>query len=146
MLSVPANFFGSIVNFIPSAFIADKVALVPTIQESGRNFESPLGATHLLVALLGNFGWLGTLVFACTFGWFMASVRKVAPRGWWLYFYLCSLLPFMFFRDGFSIFNKAAFFNGGLLMWFIFMADRMLERFMKTLPNRQASIGAHVRS
>ena len=124
LLSAPANFFGSIVNFIPSAFIADKAALVPTIQESGRYFESPLGATNLLVAVLGNFGWLGGLLFAVVLGWLLASVRKVCPRGWWLYFYLCSLLPFMFFRDGFSIFNKAAIFDGFIVMWFIVTLDR----------------------
>ena len=145
MLSMPANFFGSIVNFIPSALIADKAALVPTIQESGRIFESPLGATHILVAVLGNFGWLGALLFASAFGWFLASVRKVAPRGWWLYFYLCSLLPFMFFRDGFAIFNKAALFNGCVLMWFIFTVDRMLKWRPAGNPRRTATIGADVR-
>lgn len=127
-LSTPANFFGSIVNFIPSALLADKANLVPTIQESGRFFESPLGATHLLVAILGNFGWLGGLGFAGALGWLFGSVRKVAPHGWWLYFYLCSLLPFMFFRDGFSIFNKAALFNGCIVMWCVFAVDRTLLR------------------
>jgi len=143
ILSTPENFFGSIVNFIPSTLIADKAALVPTIQDSGRFFESPLGATHILVALLGNFGWLGALFFACAFGWFMASVRQVAPRGWWLYFYLCSLLPFMLFRDGFAIFNKAAIWNGCILMWFIFTFDRMMALRPASRPRRARNPCTH---
>ena len=127
ILSAPLNFFGSIANFIPSALIADKAAYVPSIQDSGRYFESPFGATHLLVAILGNFGWLGALLFACILGWTIGAVRKVAPSGWWLYFYLCSLLPFLFFRDGFSIFNKAALFNGCIVMWLIVALDGALQ-------------------
>lgn len=127
ILSAPFNFFGSIANFIPSAFIADKAVFVPSIQDGGTYFESPLGATHLLVAVLGNFGWLGGLFFACVLGWTIGAVRKVSTSGWWLYFYLCSLLPFMFFRDGFSIFNKAALFNGCIVMWFIVALDGTLR-------------------
>jgi hypothetical protein len=101
-----------------------------------------LGATHLLVAVLGNFGWLGGLLFAFVFGWLLASVRKVSPRGWWLYFYLCSLLPFMFFRDGFSIFNKAAIFNGCIVMWFIVALDRLMPRPIARHP-RSHEIAPH---
>lgn len=127
LLSIPLNFFGSILNFIPSALISDKATLIPSIQESGRYFESPLGATHLLVGMLGNFGWLGGLLFALIFGWTIGAVRRTWHSGWWLYFYLCSLLPFMFFRDGFSIFNKAALFNGCIVMWLIVMLDNTLS-------------------
>ena len=122
--STPINFFGSILNFIPSAFIADKASFVPSLQDSGVYFESPLGATNVLVAVLGNFGWLGGLFYAAFLGWAIGSVHRVSRGGWWLYYYLCSLLPFMFFRDGFSIFNKAALFNGCIVMWFIVALDR----------------------
>ena len=139
ILSAPFNFFGSIANFIPSAMIADKAVFVPSIQDSGRYFESPLGATHLLVAVLGNFGWLGGLLFACVLGWTIGAVRKVSPSGWWLYFYLSSLLPFMFFRDGFSIFNKAALFNGCIVMWFIVALDGALR--VRISPRRNTATG-----
>ena len=131
--AVPFNFFGSIVNFVPSALLPNKAELIPTVQQAGLYFESPLGATHLYVALLGNFGWAGSLAFSAGLGWLLGAVRRVSPSGWWLYFYLCSLLPFMFFRDGFSIFNKAAFFNC-VLLWLLYVFDRFLVAALRPLP------------
>lgn len=125
-------------NFIPPSIFAEKSAFVPTIQESGRYFESPFGAIHMLVAIMGNFGWGGGILFALVFGWVMGSIRKVSRSGWWLYFYLCGLLPFMFFRDGFSIFNKAALFNGFILMWFITALDRTFRSLLTVRRTRSS--------
>ena len=124
-VAFPYNFLGSVVNFVPSLLLGDKTKIVPSIVDAGFYFEAPLGATHLYVALLGNFGWVLAPLFAVALGWLMAAVRRVRRGGWWLYFYLCALLPFMFFRDGFSIFNKAAVFNGVIVVAVVFFLDRL---------------------
>lgn len=124
-LAFPYQFLGSIINFVPSALFTNKIDFIPSIQEH-LDFESPFGATNLIVSLIGNFGWIGSLVFALIMGSLMKGLLSVQRRGWWLYFYVCSLLPFMFFRDGFSIFNKAAIFNGMILPYMMLLIDRRL--------------------
>lgn len=141
-LALPWNFAGSVANFIPSAIVGDKSTIVPSIIDAGYFYEAPLGATHVYVALLGNFGWLGAPCFAAALGWSLAALRRVDRRGWWLYHYVCALLPFMFFRDGFSIFNKAAVYNGVILVALVLLADRLSWGRFRLRPSARRSIGA----
>ena len=111
--AVPANYASSIINLIPSGVLPRKEELMVDLDPGGNCLAAPFGATHLATALLVNFGWLGGLLVVMLFAWAMNAIR--GRRGWWLYYYLCSLVPFMLFRDGFLIFNKA-FFGTGLLL------------------------------
>jgi hypothetical protein len=115
LLAVPYNFLGSIVNFVPSGLLPDKATLMPGLDPAENCMVSPFGATHLGPALLVNFGFVGSACFLALFAYLLKSFRNVAKNGWWFHYYLCGLLPFMFFRDGFLIFNKALF-GSGLLV------------------------------
>lgn len=117
--SVPHNYLSSIINFVPSAMLPNKEELLVDLDPNGNCLSSPFGATHLGTALLINFGILGTLLAITLFA-FMMRVLRGGGHGSWLYYYLCSLLPFMLFRDGFLIFNKA-FFATGLLFALVLM-------------------------
>ena len=125
-LALPRNFLSSIVNFVPSGLLPGKEALMVELDPSGNCLASPFGATHLGAALLVNFGILGLLPVVTAFAVLMRLVqRHVGP---WLYCYLCSLLPFMLFRDGFLIFNKAFFATGLLLALLLLGLSRRQRR------------------
>ena len=112
-INVPTNYGSSIINFIPSALLPDKERWLVDLDPGGNCLASPFGATHIGTALLVNFGVGGAMLMVAAFAYLMKWLRR--DGGWWLYYYLCSLLPFMLFRDGFLIFNKA-FFGTGLLL------------------------------
>lgn len=120
LVAVPRNFSSSIINFIPSAVLPNKDELMVELDPGGNCLASPFGATHLGTSLLVNFGLLGSFVIVFLFALAMKLLRGRRP-GWWLYHYLCSLLPFMLFRDGFLIFNKA-FFATGLVLALVLLA------------------------
>ena len=126
---MPLNYLGSIINFVPSVFIPDKMDMLPSLDPQGNCLDSPFGATHIISALLGNFGVLGSLVFIFFFAWFLKTLLYVSRRGWWFYYYACGLLPFIFFRDGFLIFNKAMFGSGLIVAVILIGASRIRWEF-----------------
>lgn len=121
----PYNFLSSIINFLPSAIFPEKIDFLFDLDPSGKCFYSPFGATHISAALFFNFGIFGTSIFIIFFSAFLKSLRLVQKNGWWLYYYVCGLLPFMFFRDGFLIFNKALVGSGILITLFICFMSRL---------------------
>lgn len=124
LLDAPRNYLSSIINFVPSALLPGKSEWMVDLDPSGNCLASPFGATHLGAALLVNFGLAGAALVVAGFALLM---RWLAVRpGNWLHAYLCSLLPFMLFRDGFLIFNKAFFATGLLLAAVLVLADRLL--------------------
>ena len=131
--NVPANYLSSIINFVPSALLPDKDLLLVDLDPSGNCLASPFGATHLGAALLVNFGLIGAMLVVMAFAYLMRGLSR--RGGWWLYYYLCSLLPFMLFRDGFLIFNKA-FLGSGLLLALVLAAlSARLGRSHRALPS-----------
>lgn len=115
-----SSFTSSILNFIPSSLFPTKSDYI--IDFSDGCITSPLGATHIGAALLGNFGIIGSFIFITFFSLILNTINSVNKKGWWLSNYLFSLIPFMFFRDGFVIFNKSFIFTGifiGLFLIFI---------------------------
>lgn len=125
LVRAPLNFLGSIVNFVPSVFLPEKGDMLLSLDPAGRCLDSPFGATHIFSALLGNFGILGSIIFLFFFSWFLKTLLKMSNRGWWFYYYVCGLLPFMFYRDGFLIFNKVLFGTGLLLAVVLVAASRV---------------------
>lgn len=123
LFDFPYNFLGSIVNLVPSILVPDKALWIPGLDPAGKCINSVFGATHIGSALIINFGVIGSAFFMIAFGWLLKSLRRVQKSGWWLHYYICSLLPFMFFRDGFVIFNKA--FLTGILMSFVLLNFRI---------------------
>lgn len=124
-IQFPWNFLGSIANFIPSFFFSNKEDFLPGLDSDGHCLYSPFGATHVLAALLGNFGVIGSMVFLFLFAWFLKSLANVCTRGWWFNYYACGLLPFIFYRDGFLIFNKVLLGSGLLLAVIMVAASRL---------------------
>jgi hypothetical protein len=125
ILSAPTNFLGSIINFVPSIILPDKAELVPELDPTGECITAPFGAIHLGPALLANFGIVGAACFLAVFSYLLKASRTVHPRGWWFHFYICGLLPLMFFRDGFLIFNKALIGSGLLIAIALVWMDRL---------------------
>ena len=127
LFELPRNFLMSLLNFIPSAFFPGKEEFLLDHDPIAACLDAPFGATHLGAAMLLNFGPLGSLLFIVAFS---VLLKKLRGRGapWWLHTYLCSLLPFMLFRDGFLIFNKAFFASGLLLAVLLVWASRLLDR------------------
>ncbi len=120
----PTNFLSSFVNFVPSVLLPGKEALLADLDPSFNCLASPFGATHLGTALVINFGVVGSLIAAGLFGFVLQLLRGRSP-GNWVYFYACSLLPFMLYRDGFLIFNKSFVANGILLPIILMLAGRL---------------------
>jgi hypothetical protein len=127
-LSTPWNFIGSVINFIPSIILPNKNDLIPPLDPSENCLVSPFGATHIFSALLGNFGILGSPLFLLLLSWFLRFLRKNGGRNIWVYYYVCGLLPFMFYRDGFLIFNKALISTGLLSALVLVFLSRMRLR------------------
>jgi hypothetical protein len=115
---IPFNYLGSFFNLMPSFVFPTKSSFIPELDPLGTCVYSPFGATHIGAALIINFGVIGTFIYFVAFGFVFKSFRKVQKNGWWLHYYFCSLLPFMFFRDGFVIFNKA-FMTGLIFAFFV---------------------------
>lgn len=112
-IDIPISYISSFVNFLPSFFFPDKAKLLISITEN-HFFESPLGATSMFVSIQGNFGWYGGMIFMSVFRLFYSIVELYTKRNnFILTYYICivSVLPFQFFRDGFSIINKQLFWN-----------------------------------
>jgi hypothetical protein len=141
VLAAPLNFLGSIINFVPSILLPDKTELIPDLDPTSNCIVSPFGATHIGPALLVNFGFVGTACFLAVFAFLLKASRTVQPRGWWFHYYICGLLPLMFFRDGFIVFNKALIGSGLLTAVALVALDRLhIVRLFKTLPQASASV------
>ena len=113
IIDIPISYISSFINFIPSFFFTDKYKFLITLKEN-HFFESPLGATSIFVSIQGNFGWYGGIIFMFILGLFYSIIELYARRNNFILAYyigIVSILPFQFFRDGFSIINKQLFWN-----------------------------------
>ncbi len=110
LFSVPSNFLSSFFNFIPSVLLPNKDELIQPITLS---YESPFGATNLLLSLLDNFGILGSCLTLFIFGFLLSYIRFNANSLLSKTYYLCicGVIPFQLFRDNIAIINKILFYN-----------------------------------
>ena len=125
----PDGYITSFYNFIPSYIFENKSEFIISISEYA-NFSSPLGATSLIVSLLGNFGILFSMVFIFFIGFYFSQVNNYSYKSSFIriyYILICSLLPFQFFRDGFEILNKQIYWNMLITPMFILMCVYLLS-------------------
>lgn len=108
---VPLNALSGVLNLVPSTLWPDKIDSLFTIENMGYIYQSPLGATSVVVSLIGGFGMIGSFLFLFFVGAifeFLYSQVNISSTRRAIYISLVSLLPFMFFRDAFHIFIKSA--------------------------------------
>jgi hypothetical protein len=113
LIGDPAGYVTSFYNFIPSFIFENKSNYIINISDYA-NFSSPLGATSLIVSLLGNFGIVLSMIYIFVVGFFCSQLSIFSEKSSFLkvyYILICSLLPFQFFRDGFEILNKQIYWN-----------------------------------
>lgn len=110
LFSFPTNFLSSFFNFIPSAILPNKEELIKPITLS---YETPFGATNLLLSLIDNFGMLGSCFVLFIFGFILSYIRINARSlfSQTYYFCICGVIPFQLFRDSLTIINKILFYN-----------------------------------
>jgi hypothetical protein len=103
------SFFFSV---IPSFLLTNKVDFLHTINNSYSSIYSPFGTINIFASLVGTFGYLGTyiflffksLIFSYLYNNIICSIHiKV------LYIMMCSLIPFIFFREHLFITLKLFF-------------------------------------
>lgn len=110
LFSLPYNFVSSFINFIPSALLPDKSSM---LADFALNFESPLGATNILLSLVSNFGVVGSLLAVFLLGFLISFVRLYwkSVFGQTYYYCICGVIPFQLFRDPLHVVNKEFFSN-----------------------------------
>jgi hypothetical protein len=120
LFSYPINFISSVANLLPIFLFPDKHTYLIPLDSNGICLDSPFGATNIAFAMIFNFGIVGS-VFAIAFFSYVLKVIKGVGESWWLYNFICALLPCMFFRDGFLIFNKVFLMTliGSMLMIYV---------------------------
>lgn len=129
-LHVPSNFAASFINFVPSILLESKSELIVPVSDLFP-YESPLGADSIFVSAVGNFGWLGTMLYMFGVGLGFSVARMLArdiPFFQAYYIMIAALLPFQFFRDNFAILNKQIFWNLLILPGFVVLASRVVFR------------------
>jgi len=113
MIGIPANYFSSFLNFLPSFIFKNKSNMIIGLNEY-YYYIGPLGADSIFVSIQGNFGWyFGTLFMFCV-GFYYSLIEFASRKNSFLMAYyigVVSILPFQFFRDNFAIINKQIFWN-----------------------------------
>ena len=105
-IEFPTNFMGTIVNIIPSFLLPNKADFIEPIPYE---YDNPLGAMNIVAFLYGNFGLFISPFIALLFGFFLTHIRFKKSSFFKVYYYcICSIIPFLFFRDTQS-FNKLLF-------------------------------------
>ena len=114
----PKDFLSAFINIIPSTIWPDKGNLLIQLIDTKIAFDSPFGALNIITSTIGNFGYIGGLLFFLFVGAYMTTWSRFrnAPACEAHYCYLVGLLPFMFFRDPFQVQVKVVI-TGLILYW-----------------------------
>lgn len=135
LLAFPNNFITSFINFIPTILFPSKAEY---INELTIQYDSPLGATNVLVSLMGNFGLLGSCIALFFLGFFLTCIR-IQNTSLFIktyYYCICGILPFQLFRDNISIVNKMLFYNFYIFPFiFIFVEKFITNKYLKKDEN-----------
>ncbi len=118
LLDMPGEFIAAFVNIVPSALWPGKAEWLIALTSASQNYESPFGAISIVASSVGNFGFLGALLFFFGVGAYMSTTGRThrQPARIAHYSYLVGMLPFMFFRDPFQVQVKLVM-TGFLLYW-----------------------------
>ncbi|WP_421300343.1 O-antigen polymerase [Aeromonas veronii] len=122
-------FISSLMGVLPSFIFPDKAQLFISPEQLGYKYESPLGATSLVVSLFTSFGYLGGLIYIMFVGLFMNILRVLANKAFFLKtYYLCvlSIVPFIYFRETFYISNRIVIFPFLIMPLIFYFFDRIL--------------------
>lgn len=141
LFAIPYNFLTSFINFIPSILIPNKSTLIEPIALS---YDSPFGATNLLLSLISNFGILGSCIFLFSMGFILTYIRINCHSLFFKTYYLCicGILPFQFFRDGFSVTNKMLIYNLLIFPFIFILIEKILyikSKFIRNNENKNTS-------
>lgn len=122
-------FISSLMGVLPSFIFPDKAKLFISPEQLGYKYESPLGATSLVVSLFTSFGYLGGLIYIMFVGLFMNILRVLGNKSFFLKsYYLCvlSIVPFIYFRETFYISNRIVIFPFLIMPLIFYFFDRIL--------------------
>lgn len=136
LFAIPYNFLTSFINFIPSILIPNKSILIEPIALS---YDSPFGATNLLLSLISNFGILGSCIFLFFMGFILTYIRINCHSLFFKTYYLClcGILPFQFFRDGFSVTNKMLIYNFLIFPFIFILIEKTIYIKSKLIRNNE---------
>ena len=112
-INIPYSFISSFINFLPAPLFENKAEWILHLKDI-KYFEAPLGATSVFISIHGNFGWYVGGFFMFFVGLFYSLIEFYSRNSnFFLAYYvsIASVLPFQFFRDGFTIINKQIFWN-----------------------------------
>ena len=125
-IAFPSNFLTSFINFVPSFLLPDKAALIQPINIS---YDSPFGATNILVSLISNFGILGSCTALFLLGFILTSIRINGKTAFakTYYYCVCGMIPFQLFRDNIAIVNKMLFYNFLIVPLIIFCIEKFIS-------------------
>ncbi len=139
VIDIPISYMSSFLNFIPSFIFEDKGSLMIKVQDI-HYFEAPLGATSIFVSIQGNFGWLIGMFFIFFVGLFYSIVELYSRSNNFIltyYIVIVSVLPFQFFRDGFTILNKQIFWNMLIVPIGIFIMIIFINKFFLKIQKKE---------
>lgn len=104
VLHAPVFLAGDFLNLVPSALFPTKTAYLPDLTRSGYVIYAPVGALHMALSFLVNFGVVGSIVVMAIVGFTLSRLRSVwTPLTATIYSLLSGSLAFTFFRDPFSV-------------------------------------------
>ncbi|MDB4279344.1 oligosaccharide repeat unit polymerase [Paraglaciecola sp.] len=123
--------FKSLIGFLPSFLFENKVEYIVTPLDLGYKFSNPLGATSVIVSSFISFGSAGAIVFFILMYTGFFCLRCLSKRD--IFFrtiYICSLsvIPFLFFRESFSISFRVLWFVNLIIPIFIITMDVMIKK------------------
>lgn len=128
LFEIPYGLVGSIVSMVPTIFWKGKYVFLSGLETNNFLIESPVGGTNIIATLLSNFGFIGAIVTIFILGGvagFLAAKCRKGPILFSFFCIFCAVLPFMFFRDGISIFQKNLLVNGFFVPWIIIIFDKV---------------------
>ena len=128
IIEFPKEYVGGIIGLIPTFIWPNKFEVMGYFRSEYETY-SPIGAASIVYTVVANFGLIGGVFFFILLGYVLARVFLNANRSYfWLAYYLalCSLFPFMFFRDAAFIFMKNTAFNLLLLPYILIQLPKVI--------------------
>lgn len=134
----PRSFFSSFLNLVPSLIWPGKDSYIYDLAAQGYYTYAPLGAESICASLLANFGVIGSALFVAAIGAFLHFLYIFRGRQFVMAAYLgaVSLIPFMFFRDPFSVFFKSMTLVSFIIP-LLFFVSAVLNEALKRRLNKQ---------
>ncbi|WP_120806415.1 hypothetical protein [Yersinia sp. IP36721] len=120
IFNYPYNYINSFLLILPDVN-SYKTGAELTLNDVGFDFISPVGATSFFASLIGNFGVVGGVFFISMLSFFLELLlhsRSMILRN--MYLISCAIIPFMLFRDGFSVVTKVTVFSGFIIPFIMF--------------------------